>query len=69
MRYTEFQGLIRDELLEHPDGMTWRELKSRLDLPYDRPCQTWIGRMEQEIGLSRGREGGRAFIWKVTPES
>jgi hypothetical protein len=67
MRYKEFKALIHIELLKHPDGLTWRELKDKLNLPYKRPCQTWIKQLEGEIGLSRVKGTQRAYIWKVTP--
>lgn len=65
MRYTEFRDLIKNELNNHPGGLTWDELKNQLDLPYKQPCQTWIVQMEQEIGLSRAKEDQRAFTWKL----
>jgi hypothetical protein len=69
MRYDEFKQLIQDELLKHPAGLTWVELRNTLDLPYDRPCHTWINQMEQEIGLVRVRGEKRAYIWKITSKS
>ena len=68
MRYSEFKEIIQNELLKYPDGLTWIELKINLNLPYNRPCQTWIMQMEQEIGLMRVREIKRAYIWKITLE-
>ncbi|MFC2150168.1 hypothetical protein ACFLQV_01565 [Calditrichota bacterium] len=59
-RYTNFKGLIVDELRDKPDGMTWRDLKERLELPYKTPCPEWVKRMEAEDGLKRvkGRKLG-----------
>lgn len=65
MRYTEFRDLIYNELLRHPAGLTWAELKQHLDLPYETPCPTWVGRLESEIGLSRMQRRGRAKIWQA----
>ena len=65
MKYVEFKKLIHDELVRNPAGLTWGELKSRLDLPYDRPCPTWVKQMEDEIGLSRARKTQRAYTWKI----
>jgi hypothetical protein len=67
MRYVDFRNVIQEELGQNPAGFTWVELKERLDLPYDRPCPTWIKRMEQEAGLSRVRGSGRAYIWVIRP--
>ncbi len=65
MRYTDFRDAIRDELKQSREGLTWGELKERLDLPYDRPCPAWVKQMEKEIGLSRARGSGRAYVWKI----
>ncbi|MBN1538258.1 MAG: hypothetical protein JW908_16085 [Anaerolineales bacterium] len=65
MRYIEFRDQIQNALLKNPSGMTWKELKQQLDLPYDQPCQTWVNRLESEIGLSRERGEQRALVWKI----
>ena len=65
MRYTEFKEKIRDELIKHPEGLTWKELKRNLNLPYERPCPNWTKRLEQEIGLIRVKGRGNAYIWKI----
>jgi hypothetical protein len=65
MRYTEFRDAICKELRKNPNGLTWMELKDNLDLPYDRPCQTWIGELKKDIGLIRVKGEGRALVWKV----
>ena len=65
MRYEEVKGLIARELAAHPDGLTWKALKDRLALPYDRFCPEWTRSLESEIGLVRRREGGRALIWSL----
>ena len=61
MRYLEFRDAIHKELLQNPAGLTWAELKGRLDLPYNQPCPEWLRRMEEEVGLSRARGAGRAY--------
>jgi hypothetical protein len=66
MRYIKFKTLIRDELIKHPSGLTWKELKNNLALPYQRPCPTWVNQLEQDIGLVRIRETRAALIWKLT---
>ena len=68
MRFVEFKNAITEELGRNPDGLTWVELKQRLDLPYEHPCPEWVHRMEQEVGLSRGRGSGRAYVWKLQRE-
>jgi hypothetical protein len=66
MRYVEFRDSIRDELCRHP-GLTWAELRDRLSLPYDRPCPTWVKWLERDIGLSRAKGAGPAYVWHVRP--
>ena len=65
MRYVDFRDGIQKELQRNPDGLTWKELKQRLELPYASPCGEWVARLEQEIKLSRTKGESRAFIWKV----
>lgn len=65
MRYTEFRTAIQKELRRIPNGRTWAELRDSLDLPYERPCPSWTGRLESEIGLVRVRGAGRALLWKL----
>ena len=65
MTYDEFKDLIAIELKKNPSGFTWKELRTRLGLPYDRPCPTWVSRMESDIGLARVKRSGRAYIWTI----
>ena len=67
MRFTEFRDLIKKELLDHPAGLPWVELRNRLALPYARPCQTWVAQLEREIGLIRKDRVGGAYLWKLEP--
>lgn len=65
MKYTEFRDSIRKVLEGSLTGMTWKELKQSLDLPYERPCPQWVGRLEREIGLVRREKKANALIWRV----
>ena len=65
MRYVDFRDSIQKELKRCSNGLTWNELKERLDLPYKTPCQNWVRRLEQEIDLTRTKGEGRALVWKV----
>lgn len=68
MRYEEFKKAIRDELSANPAGFTWVELRERLALPYKQPCPTWVKWLEREIGLTRARNSGPAYVWRVRPD-
>ena len=55
MRYLEFKEAIHRELRRRPEGLTWIELRQRLNLPYDRPCQTWTNRLSRKSVCSERR--------------
>lgn len=65
MRYVEFRDSIKQALINQPQGMTWKELKTTINLPYKQPCPEWIKQLEVDINLVRERCGGRAYIWKI----
>ena len=67
MRYEEFRDAIHDELHQSRAGLTWAQLRDRLDLPYQTPCPNWTRRLEEEIGLVRSPGEGRAYVWSVPP--
>lgn len=66
MKYIEFRDLIKTELIKNPEGCTWTELRDRLALPYERPCPTWVQKLEKEIKLKRCKGQGWAFVWKIS---
>jgi hypothetical protein len=68
MKYADFKNMIQAELLAHPFGATWKQLKDDLDLPYAQPCPEWTRCLEQEIGLVRRKGTGKAFIWSLKPK-
>ena len=65
MTYIEFRDAVCGELGRRKNGLTWRELRERLDLPYERPCPTWVRRLEVESGLTREPGPGRAYVWSL----
>ena len=69
MRYVDFRDSICRELRRQRQGLTWPELRDRLNLPYKSPCSEWVQRMERENGLTRTPGSGRAYIWKIEQSS
>lgn len=61
--YTEFRDKI-SKLLQYNDGMTWTEIRSKLDFPQVVPNNKWVHQMEQDIGLLRIRDP-RGLIWRL----
>ena len=65
MRYLEFRDAIQRELRKQSVGLTWKELRDKLRLPYESACPTWVKQLEQDIGLSRVRNHGPAKVWSL----
>jgi hypothetical protein len=65
--YGKFREDVVEGLRGEDQGLTWAELREKAGLKYDRPCYTWIGRMEKEDGLRRERRGNRVY-WMVDPK-
>ena len=68
MRYIEFKEAIHAELIRNREGLTWKELKEKRELPYERPCGTWTKWLESEIGLRRIRKSGNgnSLVWTLS---
>jgi hypothetical protein len=66
MQYVEYRDQIQRKLRRKTAGLTWKQLRDELDLPYDRPCPNWTKRLEDEIGLTRTKGQGRALVWKAS---
>lgn len=64
-KYVQFRDSIQKELQRNPAGLTWTELRCRLDLPSERACPEWTKQLEQEIRLTRTKGSGRALVWRV----
>lgn len=62
--YAEFKTKIEAILKAEPRGLTWTEIKKRLNLPQKVPNNKWVRMMETDIGLIRQTEKGR-IIWRL----
>ena len=62
--YKDFRDAIEKLLKAEPDGLTWSEIKTRLNLPQKVPNNKWVRQMEEDIGLIRERIRGRVH-WKL----
>ena len=65
MRYLQYRDAIHAELQRNAAGLTWAQLRSRLGLPYDRPCPAWTKQLEKDIGLRRIKRDSRTLLWQV----
>ena len=62
--YKLFMRKIEAILKAEPDGLTWTEIKKRLNLPQKVPNNKWVRQMERDIGLTRSREA-RGVVWRL----
>ena len=65
MEYDEFKVLIQSALQHNLTGLTWREIKETLKLPYKIPSQTQLFQLEDEIHLVFSKGKGSDYIWKI----
>jgi hypothetical protein len=65
MTYALFRSTIQTRLRRSPAGMSWKDLRQALRLPYRRPCPEWVRALESDIGLERVKSTGRALVWRV----
>jgi bifunctional DNA-binding transcriptional regulator/antitoxin component of YhaV-PrlF toxin-antitoxin module len=63
MTYEEFRDKIR-HLLQYNDGMTWTEIRDKLDFEQIVPNNKWVHQMEKDIGLMRLKDP-RGLIWRI----
>ena len=62
--YEKFKTQIEAILKVEPEGLTWTEIKQRLNLPQRVPNNQWVRKMEKDIGLKRTRQA-RGIVWRV----
>lgn len=62
--YKSFMRKIEAILRAEPNGLTWTEIKKRLNLPQRVPNNKWVRTMETDIGLVRQTEKGKT-IWRL----
>ena len=67
-RRTIISGARKDalygQLRANPTGLTWTELKGKLQLPQKVPNNKWVRRMEKDIDLVRLKDV-RGLVWKI----
>jgi len=60
--YEDFKKSIKNILERHPSGLTWTNIRDKLNLPQKHPNNKWVRKLEKEIGLRRIKIGG-SLIW------
>lgn len=59
--YEDFKKSIKNILERHPAGLTWTQIRDKLNFPQKYPNNQWVRRLEQDIGLRRVRIGSELF--------
>lgn len=62
--YEDFRDEVEQILNSEPEGLSWTEIKERLQLSQRTPYHKWVKKMEKDIGLARRKKGGKT-IWKL----
>lgn len=62
--YDKFKTQIESALKNEPQGLTWTEIKQKLNLPQKVPNNRWVRQLETDIGLTRTKEP-KGVIWKL----
>ncbi|MCX6748972.1 MAG: DUF488 domain-containing protein [Candidatus Pacearchaeota archaeon] len=66
--YEEFKNSIKNILERHPSGLTWSQIRDKLNLPQKYPNNLWVRKMEKEIGLARIKIGNVSY-WNFENDS
>jgi bifunctional DNA-binding transcriptional regulator/antitoxin component of YhaV-PrlF toxin-antitoxin module len=66
MTYEHFKNTILNLLRTERQGLSWMEIKKRLNLPQKVPNNLWVRMLERDIGLVRSLNPKTGkIIWKV----
>jgi len=62
--YEDFKKSIKNILQRYPAGLTWAEIKDKLNYYQIAPNNKWVRNLEKDIGLIRIRKEGK-MNWKL----
>jgi len=63
--YERFKAQIRRILRKAKQPMAWAEIKEAGGFPQKVPNNKWVKRMEENIGLIRGKTREGKTVWKL----
>jgi hypothetical protein len=64
LTYEEFRDKIQQSLTKF-GTLTWTEIRTSEKLPEKFPNNHWVRRMEQDIGLKRGKDEHGIIKWNL----
>ena len=59
--YEDFKESIKNILERHPGGLTWSQIRDKLNLPQKAPNNKWVRKLEEDINLRRIKLNGGTF--------
>lgn len=65
LSYEEFRDKIKQTLQYQDKGLTWSEIRAKLELDQVVPNNKWVSKMEKDIGLQRIKEKDNKIIWRI----
>lgn len=71
MTYDGFRDQIKKILTDNPAGLTWSQIKEKLNLPQRVPNNKYVTQMEKDIGLIREQvqlskdSKEKTLIWRL----
>lgn len=65
MEYEKFRDDIQMLLYEHPEGLSWTEIKNNLSLDQTVPNNIWVKRLEEDINLKREIKKTTKRVWRL----
>lgn len=63
--YPEFRDKVR-QTLQYSDGLTWTQIREKLELDQVVPNNKWVRQMEKDIGLMRVKRSDGVVVWRVS---
>ena len=64
LTYEEFRDRIQ-KTLKQSGPLTWAEIRTSAKLPQKFPNNQWVHRLENEIGLKRGKDSHGVIKWQI----
>jgi len=62
--YSEFRNSIKNILERYPDGLTWSQIRDKLNYHQIAPNNKWVRKLEKDILLKRIKRGS-TMIWRL----
>ncbi len=62
--YKDFKTAVTIGLKDESGGLTWSEIRMKMEMEQKRPFNKWVRSLEKDIGLIRERRKGHVY-WRL----